>query len=443
MEQTSIQNNTKDKKIWSLDELKTKEVKEKYSWTIIKDKVYDVKKWMMRHPGGDLVIFHCLYKDATCQFTQFHPKYVEETLLESFYIGDVDKKDVGKLISHSELSKDFVKLDKTLHDKGYFQNEYNFYYIEVLKVAFLITMAFFSLYYGSKSFIYCSLAGALLALGWHQLAFVGHDTGHNGITGENKLDHIMGIFIGNLVGGISIGWWKDSHYVHHVITNDPEHDPDIQHLPFLAVSTRLFTNLFSTYHKKILEFDLFAKFVVRLQHYLFYLIMMFGRFNLYVQSIKFMLTNRRCRYRLLEISSYSLFFLWYITVTYHITGYLNKFMFVFCSHAMSSLLHVQITISHFSMDTEVTNEDEEFFKHQLRTTMDVDCPEWLDWLHGGLQFQAVHHLFPRMPRKNLRKARDDVLKLCDKYNVKYFSYSFFNANITVLSHLKSISEQIK
>ena len=28
-----------------------------------------------------------------------------------------------------------------------------------------------------------------------------------------------------------IAWWKHSHNVHHIITNHPEHDPDIQHLP--------------------------------------------------------------------------------------------------------------------------------------------------------------------------------------------------------------------
>ena len=394
--------NTSDgKKIFTLEELKTKEFKDKYSWIIIKDKVYDLKKWMYRHPGGDLVIFHCLFKDATDQFTQFHPDYVEEKLIKNFYIGDVSPDDTSKLISHSALSKDFAKLHKTLDKKGYFICDNYFYYLEVLKSFVLITLSLLTIFFGPKEtlgvFNYI-LAAFLLAFGWHQLAFIGHDTGHNGITGDNTFDHCFGIIIGTLVGGISIGWWKDSHYVHHVITNDPEHDPDIQHLPFLAVSAKFFNNLFSTYHKKILKFDIFAKFLVKLQHYLFYVIMMFGRFNLYVQSTNFIIFNRRCRYRLLEIIAYICFFTWFIYITSCIPGFLNKFMFILCSHAMSCLLHVQITISHFSMDTAQTNEDEEFIKHQLRTSMDVDCPTWLDWLHGGLQFQAVHHLFPRMPR---------------------------------------------
>ena len=38
------------------------------------------------------------------------------------------------------------------------------------------------------------------------------------------------------LGGISLGWWKKSHNVHHIICNSIEHDPDIRHLP--SQSTR-------------------------------------------------------------------------------------------------------------------------------------------------------------------------------------------------------------
>ncbi|KAF3031816.1 hypothetical protein E8E12_001790 [Didymella heteroderae] len=49
--------------------------------------------------------------------------------------------------------------------------------------------------------------------------------------------------------------------------------------------------------------------------------------------------------------------------------------------------------------------------HQLRTTINVECPEWLDWFYGALQFQAVHHLFPRLPRHNLRRAQGLCLRV--------------------------------
>lgn len=47
-----------------------------------------------------------------------------------------------------------------------------------------------------------------------------------------------------------------------VVTNSPEHDPDIQHLPFFAITTKFFSNLRSSYHKRVLAFDAFARTVL-------------------------------------------------------------------------------------------------------------------------------------------------------------------------------------
>ncbi len=30
-----------------------------------------------------------------------------------------------------------------------------------------------------------------------------------------------------------------------------------------------------------------------------------------------------------------------------------------------------------------TNDENDWFRLQLATTMDVDCPWWMDWFHGG------------------------------------------------------------
>lgn len=54
---------------------------------------------------------------------------------------------------------------------------------------------------------------------------------------------------------------------------------------------------------------------------------------------------------------------------------------------------------------------------QVATTLNIDCPTWLDWFHGGLQFQVEHHLWPRLPRHNLRRARDLVQAFCHAHKV--------------------------
>lgn len=50
-----------------------------------------------------------------------------------------------------------------------------------------------------------------------------------------------------------------------MVTNHPEHDPDIQHIPFFAISKDFFGNMWSTYYKRVMAFDAFSKAMISLQ----------------------------------------------------------------------------------------------------------------------------------------------------------------------------------
>lgn len=52
---------------------------------------------------------------------------------------------------------------------------------------------------------------------------------------------------------------------HLVVTNHIEHDPDIQHVPFFAISNKFFGNIYSTYKRRILLFDAASRFFVSMQ----------------------------------------------------------------------------------------------------------------------------------------------------------------------------------
>ena len=73
--------------------------------------------------------------------------------------------------------------------------------------------------------------------------------------------------------------------------------------------------------------------------------------------------------------------------------------------------------------------------------MDVDCPEWLDFFHGGLQFQAIHHLYPRIPRHNLRKTQKLVQQFCIEAGIPYALYGFIDGNKEVLGRLADVGRQ--
>lgn len=342
------------------------------------------------------------------------------------------------------LRAKYEQLHQTVIRNGFYQCNYWDYGRELVKIASILLYSFSFLKLG-----WYSVSAVLMGLAWHQMTFIAHDAGHVSISHNYQLDNLFGMCIADFCGGLSLGWWKRNHNVHHLITNDPVHDPDIQHLPFFAVSVRLFNNVYSTYYEKYLPLDAVAKMMIPIQEYLYYPILCFGRFNLYRLSWMHIINGDGPRqgkaawFRYFELVGLSFFFYWffYLVVWRSVDGGWNRFWYVLISHVATMLVHVQITLSHFAMSTADLGVSESFPSRQLRTTMDVDCPEWFDFFHGGLQFQAIHHLFPRLPRHNLRKVQPFVLDFCREVGLPYSIYGFGKGNEIIIGKLAEIGKQ--
>jgi len=348
--------------------------------------------------------------------------------------------------TQEDIVQKYRALNARIRAEGLYDCRYYSYAIECCRYALLFGLFLYFLrkgWYGTSGFF--------IGLFWHQLAFTAHDAGHMGITHNFHVDSVIGILIANFLGGLSLGWWKRTHNVHHIVTNSPEHDPDIEHLPFFAVSHRLFSNLYSTYHEKVMVFDGAAEFFVRYQNFLYYIVLLFGRFNLCVQSWIYLLSPTQAPrrgpawwHRYLEFAGQAVFWYWwgYQTVYRGIPSAWGRFVFVLISYMVTSPLHVQITLSHFAMSTSELGPKESFPQRMLRTTMDVDCPQWLDFVHGGLQFQAIHHLYPRIPRHNLRRTQKLVMEFCREVGIPYALYGFIDGNKQVIGHLGDVGRQV-
>ena len=361
---------------------------------------------------------------------------------------DLDKAKYPSLDPQTQANivEKYRDLEKRIDAEGLYQCRYSSYGIEALRYTFL----FVSFLYLLRSGWYITSAIPLGCL-WHQLAFTVHDAGHMGITHNFQVDTVIGMLLADYMGGLSVCWWKYNHNVHHLVTNSPEHDPDIEHMPFFAISHRFFENLFSSYYERVMAYDAFAKFMIQYQSYLYYVILCFGRFNLYRLSWIYLIVGQGPRkgkawwHRYFEIVGQIFFWTWfgYGVVCKSIPGGWNRFLFLMISHAITMPLHVQITLSHFAMSTADLGTTESFPQKMLRTTMDVDCPQWLDFFHGGLQFQAIHHLFPRIPRHNLRRTQKLVEEFCNEVDIPYARFGFIEGNQVVIGKLGDIGRQAK
>ncbi|KAK4498230.1 hypothetical protein PRZ48_010887 [Zasmidium cellare] len=348
--------------------------------------------------------------------------------------------------TQADIIVKYKALDQKLRAEGYYDCDYWAYGRELTRYVLLGSLAYFFLQKG-----WYIPSAIFLGLTWHQLVFTVHDAGHMGITHNFHIDSLIGMFIADFIGGLSCCWWKRNHNVHHIVTNSAEHDPDIQHMPFFAISHRFFDSLRSTYYDRIMTFDPAAKFLLKYQHYLYYPILCFGRFNLYVLSWQYILLGQGPRkgpawwHRYFELAGQIFFWYWfgYLTVYKSIPNGWDRLLFVLISHAVTMPVHAQITLSHFAMSTVDLGVAESFPQRMLRTTMDVDCPEWLDFFHGGLQFQAIHHLFPRMPRHNLRKAQGAVKEFCEDVGIPYAIWTFSKGSEMVIRQLEDVANQAR
>jgi len=64
-------------------------------------------------------------------------------------------------------------------------------------------------------------------------------------------------------------------------------------------------------------------------------------------------------------------------------------------------------------------------------------------VHIGLQFQIEHHLFPRLPRHNLRKARELVKAICKKHDIHYHEPGFFEGNVEMWRALRDAAMEAR
>mmetsp|Transcript_32338 Transcript_32338/g.81474 ORF Transcript_32338/g.81474 Transcript_32338/m.81474 type:complete len:486 (+) Transcript_32338:306-1763(+) len=411
------------------------------NWICIDQKVYDVSKWAASHPGGEHLMHNAAGTDASSVFHAFHTTHGSgqraiNILKHLPHVANMEHR------PQSKLEKAFGELRDRIDTDGLYETDFNYYLMMALWL-FSLLLGTIYLVVTAETNTHAVAAAFVFGMFLQQCAFVGHDTAHNGITHDRKTDMLIGIVVGPLLTGVSTAWWKRSHNAHHVVTNSVTHDPDIQHMPIIAISPEFWRKggVWSLYHKKWFAFDRVAKALISYQHYLFYPVMAFARWNLYVQGFILLFNpNIKTEWTNLELCSLGFFWTWFSLLTSCLPTVQMQLIFLVVSHMFAGILHIQITLSHFSMPvyhgaTFEAPQGEEFLRQQCATSMDVDTAWWNDWFHGGLQFQVAHHIFPRVPRHNLKRVQGMLQDLCRAHDIEYKKVGWLAGNLEICKTL--------
>ncbi len=94
--------------------------------------------------------------------------------------------------------------------------------------------------------------------------------------------------------------------------------------------------------------------------------------------------------------------------------------------------------NHVGMATVTGDDDQGFLRRQVRSSRNLSGSAFVGFLFGGLGSQIEHHLFPAMPRANLRRARPVVRGFCAELEIPYAEQSLHHAYRDVLDHLRTV-----
>lgn len=406
-------------------------------WISIQGKIYDVSKWAKDHPGGELPLLSLAGQDVTDAFVAHHPGTAWQ-YREQFFTGYHLHG-----YSVSEASKDYRKLVYEFRKMGLFEKKGHAVLLGFCVVVMLFAVSVYGVLCSDSAWVHLGCA-SLVGFLWIQSGWIGHDSGHYQVMTSRGLNRIAQIISGNCVAGVSIGWWKCNHNAHHIACNSLDFDPDLQHIPFFAVSSKFFNSLRSCFYERTLNFDSVARVLVSYQHWTFYPVMCLARLNLYAQSFLFLFSKRSVPNWGQELLGLAAFWCWYPLLIACLPNWGERIMFVVVSFSVTGIQHVQFCLNHFSTSIYVgPPSGNDWFEKQTRGTLNILCPPWMDWFHGGLQFQIEHHLFPRLPRCQLRKVSPFVKELCKKHNLPYNCVSFCKANALTLETLKTAALQAR
>jgi fatty acid desaturase len=258
-----------------------------------------------------------------------------------------------------------------------------------------------------------------------QLAFIGHDAGHNQVFGTRKRNHLLGLTVGNALIGLSFGWWVPKHNAHHAHPNEIGRDPDIGEGAAPAPPDSPGNGR-----------GPLASWLARWQAPLFFPLMLLRSGGMHVLGIKRLL-RRRDRASAVEASLIMLHAALYLTVVLLVLSPLKALAFVAVQQAVFSLyLGISFAPNHKGMPIIESATQTGYARRQVITARNISGGPFTTFMLGGLNRQIEHHLFPSMPRPNLRQVQGLVRDFCAATDLGYREETFVDSFRQILHHLR-------
>jgi fatty acid desaturase len=320
---------------------------------------------------------------------------------------------------------EYAQLSRRVRQAGLLDRRPRYYAWKIAITAVLLAAGWAAFALVGDSWWQLAVA-AYLAVMFTQVGFLGHDAGHRQILRSRKANYVIGVLHGNLGIGLSYGWWVSKHNRHHAHPNQPGADPDVTlaALAFTADQAGAARGL--------------GRLAFRFQAWLFFPMLLLEAVALHVSSIR-SVASRRDWYRAWETWLLALHVVVYLTAVFLVLSPVKAGVFILVQQGLFGLyLGSSFAPNHKGMPILDASDGSSFLRRQVLTSRNVRGGWLTDLALGGLNYQIEHHLFPSMPRPNLRRSQAVVAAFCRERDLPYCQATLIGSYAQALRHLNTV-----
>jgi fatty acid desaturase len=338
-------------------------------------------------------------------------------------------KDPAKPVD-APSERDYTLLKRRIHDAGLMDKRPAYYALSittnlVLWCACLLVLFTVGSVWGQV------LAAAVLGITSGQLGFQLHDSGHRQMFASQWKNALVGLVTADLMLGMSYGWWVQKHNRHHGNPNDVDLDPDIKvgAIAYTAEQAQARGGA--------------GRLAAMYQAYLFFPLTTMLAWSMHVTGLTYLI-KESSRYRRLEFGLLAVHAVVYLAAMVFFLGPWSALLVVLIHKGVGGAYMASVFApNHKGMPQTDAESRLDFVRTQVLTARNVRGHPLTDLWYGSLNYQIEHHLFPGMPRLNMRRAQPIVRQFCQERGIEYYETSFFASYRELLSFLHEIGEPLR
>jgi len=320
----------------------------------------------------------------------------------------------------------YAALSRQIQDAGLLRRRYAYYWMQIVGAVLAFALVWVAVALIGNSW-WQLVPAAVLAVISTQFGFLGHDMAHRQVFASARWNAWTGRVLSGLFAGLSYGWWKGKHNKHHNAPNQEGKDPDI------GPGVLAFTPALVAPRTGVA-----ARFTRRQGWFFFPLLTLEGA-ALHVASMQTLWQSKEIKHRWVELSFIMSRLIGYVAVLFVLLPPGKAAAFIGVQLALFGvLLGGSFAPNHKGMPIVPANMKVDFLRRQVLMSRNIRGGRVTDFAMGGLNYQIEHHLFPSMPRANLKRAQPIVRAYCAANGVAYTETRLLQSYGIVVRYLNAV-----